>query len=164
MSQPRNTSRTFEAMRQAKKLLTGAAWQARPGSNTLRPFVDYTSQADHTANSEHVLVSVDPEAAIIDWITSPSGREETFVLLVTIRTGEWRDTDDAFDRLEELADTAQRAFYRDNSDGLPVPNRLDLGTNSVELGGLVSVEPGVYREPNYCVGVCEIRYQVVAHI
>lgn len=163
MSNPRKTSRACEALRQAKKLLANSAWPDHPHSGN-KPEVDYTTQADLSQAGEHVQIQVDVEGPFIEWARAASGRDERFELVVLVRSGGWSDSDTALDRIEELADVTQRAFYADNDTSFPLPDRLDLGIYGVDLGGITSCAPVLYRDGNHVVAEAEIRYAVVAHI
>lgn len=164
MSGTRNTSRTFAALAKAKELLEGAPFTARENTG-LVPAVDYSSDSQLQMNAELVELLVDIEASSIVWRASPAEREERFVLVIVIRTGSWETTDAAAERVESLADCVQRAFYSDNdSTGIPLPDKLALGVNGVDLGGFASCIPNFYRDGNGVVGEAELRYQVVAHI
>lgn len=163
-----NTSRVFEAARKMKARLVAQSWPVHPATGQA-PQVTFVDP-DPDAHSEIVWIVPDVgDDQTMPWGRMPNGRDEEFDLLVQIVCVD--DYDDDFDedrvldRLEELADVVQRAFY---DDQFTVPNEamrpLDIsGAQKLQGVGQVSfaitpADRGQYR------GVALIRYRVAFRI
>ena len=171
MSYTRSTSRVFEALRLAHGLLAEAPWPVLPEVGST-PWVGFPSDVDKFGESEMVLLGVEADSRI-EWRTSATERDERFTITVTVATAAFFGGGSspalaALDRLEQLADVVQRAFYDEGDvdvNGIPRPDRLSLGLADSHINGFVAVAPQLHKHAEGGVwGECELRYEVVAHI
>lgn len=109
-----NTSRVFAAALAAKTRLDAQSWPPHPSLGV--PQIAFADD-DPASFAEIVSIIADVgDDSDIVWRTSPGSRDERFDLLfsITSATGE-TDQTAVVERLEELADVVQRAFYDDTA-------------------------------------------------
>jgi hypothetical protein len=160
-----NTSRVFEAARRAKERLTEQSWPTHPATGD-EPQITFT---DPDIDGQGEIIWLIPDIgddAAIEVRSLPNGRNEMFDLVFTIYTDalvtDEFDEDACLDRLEELADVVQRAFYNDNET---VDRWSLLTTSSVSLEGFTKVSFSITpTEGGMRRGVCEIRYRTAHRI
>ena len=109
-----NTSRVFAAALAARERMNEQTWPAHPTLGA--PQIAFADD-DPQGNAEiiSILADIGDDSDIV-WRTSPGSRDERFDLLfsITSATGE-TDQTAVVERLEELADVVQRAFYDDTA-------------------------------------------------
>lgn len=112
-----NTSRVFAAAIKANERLQAQTWPAHPSFGAPQiAFADDYLQGN--AEIVSILVDIGDDSAIT-WRSLPGGRDETFDLLFRIQTATGStDQVAVVERLEQLADVVQRAFYDDVAQGM----------------------------------------------
>lgn len=110
MSGPRSTSRVFAALRALHARLDDCAW---PPLNGRTPRLLFGGPAtDRDKANDLVIINQVPIDDDIEWARMKAGRNELIRLEVIIQTT-WpgRSGTQVLDRLEEIADVVQAAFY-----------------------------------------------------
>lgn len=164
-----NTSRVFEAARKCKVRLNAQAWPPHPITG-IDPQV---ALADLDPDGQAEIVWIVPDVgddASITWRSLPNGRDEEFDLVIQVtsfavdRDGQVQE-DQLLDRLEELADVVQRAFY-DDADGVAPTERilpLDIA-EAVKLEGVGQVAFAMWPNGEGLSGSAVVRYRLAFRI
>lgn len=162
----RNTSRVFEIQRQAKARLVAQSWPVSPSGVT--PTITYDVAARPDANAELIIVATNVgDDSLIEWTRMPQCRDEDFDLVMFIvvkpagpgMAGEAPDAEERLlDRLEELADVLQRAFFDDTETtigGRNKPLPIDEMSN---LSAIRQVTSEIARQSDGLIGQVVATY------
>jgi hypothetical protein len=159
------TSRVFEAARKTKSRLLEQSWPPHPNAGT----VPQVALCEPSWDDEFEIVWVVPEIgddSEITWRSSPNGRDEVFDILIRV-SSEDADEDALLDRIEQLADVVQRAFYDDNTEATAPSERilpLDI-SQAVKLEGVGQVSFMIVTAPRDGFrAFCDIRYRLAFRI
>lgn len=163
------TSRVFEAARQCKVRLSDQSWPPHPITGRW----PQVALADYDPDGQGEIVWIVPDVgddASITWRSLPNGRDEEFELVIQItssavdRDGQAQE-DQLLDRLEELADVVQRAFY-DDADGVAPTARVTLLdiAEAVKLEGVGQVAFAMWPNGEGLSGSAVVRYRLAFRI
>jgi hypothetical protein len=164
-----NTSRVFEAARKCKVRLCDQAWPPHPITG-LPPQI---ALADMDPEGQAEIVWIVPDVgddASITWRSLPNGRDEAFDLIIQITSfAENGDPqlqeDQLLDRLEELADVVQRAFFDDAGAVAPTERVLPLDiAEAVKLEGVGQVSFSMWPNGQGLSGSAVVRYRLAFRI
>lgn len=164
-----NTSRVFEAARKCKVRLADQSWPPHP----ITGIVPQIALADLDPDGQAEIVWIVPDVgddASITWRSLPNGRDEEFDLVIQITSfAEDRDgqvqEDQLLDRLEELADVVQRAFYDDTGTVAPTGRILPLDiAEAVKLEGVGQVSFQIWPNGDGLSGSAVVRYRLAFRI
>jgi hypothetical protein len=156
------SSRVFVALRQIAADLDNAAWPLHPTTNATPTVGVGDSRLTETEADEFVDVipRVEDDAAVET--TRVTGREESFLVDVYVRSsvaGVERDA--ALERLEQLAEIVQGMYL--SFDGRLVFTPPDF-PGVAHLGGLVRVTPQMWRTDAGWAGDCVVTFRINARL
>jgi hypothetical protein len=163
------TSRVFDAARKCKVRLSAQTWPPHPVTGLLPQIALADYDPDGFAEIVWIVPDVGDDASIT-WRSLPNGRDEEFDLVIQVtsfatdRDGQTQE-DQLLDRLEELADVVQRAFYND-LDGVAPTSRvilLDI-TQAVKLEGVGQVAFAMWPNGEGLSGSATVRYRLAFRI
>lgn len=154
------TSRVFEAARKVKVRLLEQSWPPHANTGT----VPQVALCEPSWDDEFEIVWVVPEVgddSEITWRSMPNGRDEVFDIVIRV-SSEDSDEDALLDRIEQLADVVQRAFYDDAGDVTPTERMLPLDiAQAVRLEGVGQVSFVIVTAPRDGFrAFCDIRYRL----
>jgi hypothetical protein len=164
-----NTSRVFDAARKCKTRLGDQGWPPHPITG-LPPQI---ALADMDPDGQAEIVWIVPDVgddASITWRSLPNGRDEEFELIIQITSfAENADPqlqeDQLLDRLEELADVVQRAFFDDAGAVAPTERVLPLDiAEAVKLEGVGQVSFSMWPNGEGLSGSAIVRYRLAFRI
>jgi hypothetical protein len=164
-----NTSRVFEAARKGKVRLNDQAWPPHPITG-IEPQI---ALADYDPDGQAEIVWIVPDVgddASITWRSLPNGRDEEFDLVIQITSfsmsSDPQDQEDQLlDRLEELADVVQRAFFDDAGAVAPTERVLPLDiAEAVKLEGVGQVSFQMWPNGEGLSGSAVVRYRLAFRI
>lgn len=164
-----NTSRVFEAARKCKVRLSAETWPLHPVTGT----APQVALADRDPDTEAEIVWIVPDVgddASITWRSLPNGRDEVFDLIIRVTSfsvdrDEQVQEDQLLDRLEELADVVQRAFYDDAGVVGPTERARPLDiAEAVKLEGVGQVAFAMWPNGEGLSGSAVVRYRLAFRI
>jgi hypothetical protein len=164
-----NTSRVFEAARQCKQRLAAQSWPLHPITGMFPQIALADMDPDGQAEIVWVVPDVGDDASIV-WRSLPNGRDEEFDLIIQITSfAENGDPqiqeDQLLDRLEELADVVQRAFFDDAGAVAPTARVLPLDiSEAVKLEGVGQVSFSMWPNGEGLSGSAVVRYRLAFRI
>lgn len=137
MPEVRDTSRTFDGARRIYAALQTAPWTAHPVTSE-EPSIQFADEQEHERETVALVALVDEDTGIAWRRMSPSGRDELIVYQIVIRT-EVPGVEDSvavLDRLEALADIAQRVFYDPDTHEFVLFADVDWFVQAAGVGGV----------------------------
>jgi hypothetical protein len=164
-----NTSRVFEAARKCKQRLAAQSWPPHPITGAFPQI----ALADMDPEGQAEIVWVVPDVgddASITWRSLPNGRDEAFDLIIQITSfaddiDPQIQEDQLLDRLEELADVVQRAFFDDAGAVAPTERVLPLDiAEAVKLEGVGQVSFSMWPNGEGLSGAAVVRYRLAFRI
>ena len=163
MSGTRHTSRVFVALRAMKLRLQEQEWPAHPITGELPQVA--LSNPDPAFYGEIIQVVPVVEDDEITDRAFPNYRGEVLTVQVSVQTFvDVATEDEAFDRLELLAEIVQRSLFEEReAPPSAVFSPLDFD-GADKLGGIERVSPVVFPTPEGFRGSCDVFFRVTARI
>jgi hypothetical protein len=164
-----NTSRVFDAARKCKQRLAAQSWPLHPITGVFPQIALADLDPDGQAEIVWIVPDVGDDASIT-WRSLPNGRDEAFDLIIQITSfAENGDPqlqeDQLLDRLEELADVVQRAFFDDAGAVAPTERVLPLDiAEAVKLEGVGQVSFSMWPNGQGLSGSAVVRYRLAFRI